>query len=323
MRRFAGAAGAAVLALVLAAAVLLASGSDGTGAGSGLRLPGRRVTTTTIPPLAPPPAYTPLAGEPVPEVKQGAADVLQTIATYERGQGTVEAARARLAARNLPVTLADAAVALYVPTVASAGDIVYPQLGGLTTTDASVMVVLRQRFQEEGGQRSQVVRTIDVRLRRASGVWTVTALPSLGGEPVAVPATISEDARRVLEDPRLDLPDTARWDIARGKVAPRVLAVLLEISARHSASVTVFATGHPVNVFNRRSLSNHARGRAVDIWAIDGQPVLEQRDPAGPLGTLVKELVAAGVTELGAPFAAGGSFTDTVHQDHLHLGFDA
>ena len=52
------------------------------------------------------------------------------------------------------------------------------------------------------------------------------------------------------------------------------------------------------------------------------------RDPLGPLHQLVEELLARGaVTELGSPWdldgvGSGASFTNVVHQDHLHLAFD-
>lgn len=279
-------------------------------------------TTTAEPRLDPVVPYQPLVGEPVPTAKQAAADVLQVIGTYERGDGTLALARARLAARGFPPALADSAGVLLDPGQAAAVDVVYPQLGGLTATSASVMTVIRQRVLRARVE-SAVSRTVDVRLERTGETWAPVALASMGGDPVAVPAGASALARSVLDNPNLDLPDSARWDIAAGRIDTKVLQLLSDLAAEHQLRVTVLASGHPPAVFGRRLTSNHTRGRAVDIWAVDGTPVIQQRDPAGPLGTLVRQLRQRGVTELGAPFALAGSFSDTVHQDHLHLGFDA
>lgn len=73
-------------------------------------------------------------------------------------------------------------------------------------------------------------------------------------------------------------------------------------------------------------MSNHTEGRGADIWAIDGQPVVSLRDPTGPIPGLVQGLVNVGATEVGSPFdidgPGGASFTNEVHQDHLHVAFD-
>lgn len=270
--------------------------------------------------------YTPASGEPVPEVKQAAADVVQALATYPPSAVPVEEAGRRLATLPVAGDLAAAAGALLIAGTESAGDIVYPQLGGLTGTSASVMVVVRQRLRARGTSTT-VTRTVDVRLERTpSQPWVVTALASLGGDPPAAPVPLSGPATEVLSNPNLDLPDSARWDIQAGRVDVRVLALLAELGRSHRVGVTVLATGHPPNVFATARVSNHTVGRAVDVWAIDG-PVIDQRQPDGALVALARTLLAGGVTELGGPWDLDGpgstSFANTVHQDHLHLGFEA
>jgi len=280
-------------------------------------------TTTTAKRLPAPMPYTPVAGEPVPEAKQRAADVIQAIGTYERGQGTVPAAQARIAALG-PPTLAEVAAPLLVPDAQATVEIVYPQLGGLTATEASVMVVARQRLLR-GDDETQVTRTIDVRLRLEGGAWTATSIDSLGGEPPATPRP-SALGQAVLDHEAIDLPDSARWDIQAGTIDDRVLQLMLDLAATHRYGVVTLANGHPVNVFGSASISNHTRGRAVDIWSVDGQPVVLQREVGGPLHALVSRLLAeTPLTEVGSPWdldpVGRPSFTDTVHQDHLHLGF--
>lgn len=281
-------------------------------------------TTTTEVTLPPPTPYQPLDGEPAPDAKKVASDALQAVGTYDEGAGTVAGAVQRLGALGDPAAV-DAAAGLLVPDASSTVEIVYPQLAGLTDTQASVMVVARHRLLREGEETS-VTRTVDVRLVRGQAGWTVSTFASLGGDPVPAPA-ISPSARAVLDSDAIDMPDSARWDIEAGRIDDRVLDLLLEIAEKHTLSVAVFASGHPLNVFGSASVSNHTEGRAVDIWAVDGVAVVSQRDPAGALHALVSELVASeAVTELGAPWdldaGAGVSFANTVHQDHLHLAFD-
>ena len=286
-------------------------------------------TTSTSEPAAtvPPPArYQPLAGEPAPEVKSIAADVLQTIGTYPIDGGTVEATNARLGGSVDP-SVVQAALPLLHPSAASRTEIVYPQLGGLTDAEASVMVVYRQRLEAGTGER-ELTRTADIRLTSTPEGWTVSAIASTGGEPPQDPPPLSAAAEAVLTTEAIDLPDTARWDIESGRIDDRVLQLLSRLAEEHTLGVTVLATGHPEHVFGAASISNHTVGRGVDVWSVDGQPVVAQREPGSPLHALVQQLVdSKATTELGSPWdldgvGTGASFTNTVHQDHLHLAFD-
>lgn len=310
-------------------AVAVATGacvSPGGGAG-GSASPApttERATTTTTLPLEPAVPYVAPANEIEPAIKTAAATALQAIFSYAPGEGTVMAAKQRLATVPALATVADKAAPLLDTQVRAAADIVYPQLGGLTPTVASVMTVIRLRT-DRSGTRSSVVRTMDVRLEKRNQVWTVVDLPSLGGDPVPEPATLSAAARRVLDHDQIEMPDTARWDIYAGRIADRLLDTLAGIADTTPVAVTVLSTGHPREVVGSTRMSNHIPGRAVDLWRI-GPPVIDQRAADGPLRPLVERLLAEGVTELGAPFDADGarpaSFANVVHQDHLHVAFD-
>ncbi len=321
---------ARLLAAIVLLAIPLGCGwvDDGTSAGEAGRTTSTTATssTTTVPVLPAPERYVPLPGEPEPEAKRLAAEVVQTIGTYPIGAGDVSTASARVSTLIDPTRIL-AADALLVPDAASSVEIVYPQLGGLTAAKASVMVVFRQTLlRSEGEQR--VVRTADVRLERTEGVWKVTSIESIGGEPPIEPLTASLAGRAVLDSAAIDLPDSARWDIEAGRVDDRVLRLLDELARAHTLSVTVLASGHPYNVFEASYVSNHTVGRGVDIWAVDGEPVVLQQQVGSPVYALVQELLDRGaVTELGSPWDLDGggsavSFTNTVHQDHLHLAFD-
>lgn len=307
--------------------VLLAActAADSGQAGSGSTGSTSTKVPDTVAGLAAPARYQPLPGEPAPEAKQIAADTVQALTTFEAGPDPAAAAGAGLAALGVPAGLVDQARPLLVAGAAAAGDIVYPQLGGLTADAASVMVVVRQRLLTAGVGRT-VVRTVDVRLARRGPAWAVTAIASAGGTPPDPAPPPSASAAPILADPNVGLADSARWDILAGGVDDRLLAVMARLAKDHRIDVTVLATGHPHEVFGSSHVSNHTEGRAVDIWAVDGRPVLEQRDPAGPLASLSRSLLADGVTELGGPWdldgPGGASFTNTLHQDHLHVGFD-
>lgn len=202
----------------------------------------------------------------------------------------------------------------------SRGKVVYPQLGGVTPTAASVMVVVRQRRLRPGGTETTETRTIDVRLRRAGGPWRVADVASVGGRPVARPESLSTAARAVLDNDRIELPDSARWDIHRGGVDERLLRRMNKMAERVPYAVAVLDTGHPMSVFETDRRSAHSSGYAVDVWKVGGRRVVRQRRPGSPAFVLARSLLAGGATQLGSPWALGkGSFTDVVHQDHLHL----
>lgn len=314
---------------VLLTMLALAGCTTGDDPRSTLPPPSAGLTSTSPPPtrprLDPAARYDPRPGEPAPEAKRAASDVVQALTTFGAGPGQAPMIEAVLKGLGAPPELIGQAGPLLVAGASSAGDIVYPQLGGLTSQAASVIVVVRQRLLE-GGVKRAVVRAVDVRLARRGQAWAVTSIESSGGASPQPPPPPSPGAAPVLASPNIGLPDSARWDILAGGIDERVLALLAKLGTGHRLDVTVLATGHPHDVFASGRVSNHTEGRAVDIWAVDGRPVLEQRDPAGPLAVLARTLIADGVTELGGPWdldgPGGTSFTNTVHQDHLHVAYD-
>ncbi len=280
----------------------------------------------SVPTLPEVSAYRVSEDEPALEVKRSAVRFLEAAFNYGAEGGTPEAARERLTAAGVPHSTEQLDTPLLSTDTAAATQVVYPQLGGLTDDEASVMTVLE--FTTLRGQElSTQVRTVDVRLEQKGQEWTVTEFASSGGTPPETEVTLSDTAERVLASDRIRLPDSSRWDILAGDIDDRTLEMMLTLSAEHTISVAVLSTGHPINVFDSDSVSNHIHGRAVDIWAIDGVSVsdLRSREGANPARALMELSLAEGATEVGGPWAlsapAGASFTDTVHQDHLHIGF--
>lgn len=126
---------------------------------------------------------------------------------------------------------------------------IYAQLSGVTATTLGVMVVVRQHVLSATGERSAVTRVVDVRLQLRDGAWALDVVASVGGTPARRPARLSAAAARVLDHPRLFLPDSARWDIHRGVVDDRLLLALARAADRRRIAITTLSTGHPSKVW--------------------------------------------------------------------------
>jgi hypothetical protein len=259
------------------------------------------------------------------EAKRVACRVAEAVTTHERWTRADEIGReaagsdgARRRAR------ARAAAPLHRPYSWSRGVVVYPQLGGLRGDRASVMVVVRREIGVGPRVERTETRTLDVRLVRENGSWRFDSLASVGGSPVSRPSTLSRAAAAVVDDPRIELPDTARWDIYRGLVSPRLLRLMARMADRGPYGVTVLRTGHPPQVFGTDRMSQHTVGEAVDLYRVVGRDVCESRGEGSAARGLVHWLLTRQeLSQLGSPWTldAGGarSFSDAVHQDHLHI----
>lgn len=194
--------------------------------------------------------------------------------------------------------------------------IVYPQYGGLLESAASVMVVAEV----------PATTVIDVRLARRGDRWTVTDLRRARRPDRAAPAPDRPTAS-LLANPRVALPGPAVADLEAGAVDPRIVALLDRLSADFRVSVSVLRSGHPWFVYGTRTTSNHSRGRAVDVWAIDRTPIVSMAPDDRRLHRFITSARSLGATEIGAPVDPDGSgathFTDDLHRDHVHLGFDS
>lgn len=259
----------------------------------------------------------------LPAAKELAARVVEALTTYD--VGTAEAA-----VEAVPVdaerraAIADVAAPLLDPASRSEGRVRRAQLGGLRDGRASVMVVVEQRVTPPDGEATTTTRTVDVRLERVDERWHVTSVASVGGSPVPRPTDLPPVAVSVLDDPRIVLPDSARWDVHAGRAHPRLLTVMAEIAERTPYEVVTIRNGHPHHVFGTEHVSDHTRGRAVDIVVVGDRSVVEDRDEGSVTYELARWLwTHPDVRQVGSPWALDGyggrSFTDVVHLDHLHV----
>lgn len=260
-----------------------------------------------------------------PLVKTTATRVVEAAGTWQSlGGGTAAEVGRRALAAGATAEAATAVAEVFArpEAPASAVDVVYPQYGGLTSSAASVMTLLRQAVALPDGRTEREERTLDVRLRRTGRTWTAHAV--LVPSAQAPTRALTAEERSLLGNPNIRLPAAAVTDVRAGRLDRRIVAVLNRLGRQHTLEVTVLRSGHPRNVFDTSRMSNHTRGRAVDIWSIDGRLVVDPRTPRDLLERAMRAASAAGASEVGGPFdlngRGAGYFTDQVHRDHLHLG---
>ena len=261
-----------------------------------------------------------------PNAKQLAADIAQAITTYDRGQTLTEAVADLGLAPADAEALAEQAAPLHHDDRWSRGKVVYPQMGGVTETDISVMVVTEQLIGLPDGVRTET-RTLDVRLRVVGGQWQFRELADTGGTRPQEDVELTDAAVAVLEDERIDLPDSARWDILKGHTDPTLLTVLARAADQFSFGAVTLRYGHPENVFGTTRRSAHTRGQAIDIHVVEGTEVIDDRADGSATRRFVEWLYEQPeVEQVGSPWALDGfggrSFTDIVHQDHVHVAID-
>ena len=311
--------------VLLGAAFLLPGCMGGEDSGDRPRVDLRTSGTDTAQNRTPPPvpAYRPLGPEGYPNGKRLAARVAQALTTYESGADAASVAREVGRSAAGPRGLARAIAPLVQSGVRSSGRVLYPQLSGVTPTTLGLMVLVRQTRDDAAGNGDSVDRVIDIRLRRAGGPWRLDRVGSVGGTPPRRPSQLSKAAQEVLTHPRIRLSDSARWDIQGGGVDEQLLDALSAAAERRRYSVGVLRSGHPRNVWATTRPSAHSAGYAADIYAVGGRPVVEQQREGSPAFEMAADLVAGGASQVGSPWILGAgapqSFSDGVHQDHIHL----
>jgi hypothetical protein len=134
----------------------------------------------------------------------------------------------------------------------------------------------------------------------------------------------------VLANPRLDIYEAGREDIAAGRIDARVLQVLQLASQTYTMEISSLQTGHSRCVAGTAGdecrVSHHWHGRAVDISAVNGAPVRHDNTAAMALaewlGSLPPALLPA---EVGSPWRgltpSKIHFSDWAHADHVHAGW--
>ncbi len=266
--------------------------------------------------------WTARRGEVNPKVKRLATDVAQVLGTWSAGDGGHAAAAHRLLKAGHAPALA-ASLTVLLPDAESAVTwIVDAQYGGILTSSASVLTVVRQWYLTPDGVRHEHGTTLDIRLVATGNRWRVTEIHPATPGPAVTGLTAA--ARSVLVSAHIHLPEACAADIRSGQIHDSVLSALTSLSRRRVLDVSILRSGHPFLVFGTNRVSDHPHGRAVDIWAIDGHTVVEPANRALVVA-FMREASATGPWQVGGPVdldgAAKAYFSDPTHHDHVHMGF--
>ena len=140
--------------------------------------------------------------------------------------------------------------------------------------------------------------------------------------PGPAAGSLSTLARSVLADRRLRLPYAAQADVRTGVISASVLHTLLSLADQYVVDVSVVRSGHPLYVFGTSRPSDHPKGRAVDVWALDDRPLVVPTNHGLAVDGM-RLAVAQGAYNVGGPVLLAGAqyFSDRTHQDHIHIGF--
>jgi hypothetical protein len=136
--------------------------------------------------------------------------------------------------------------------------------------------------------------------------------------------------QRVLNDPNLSIYSCGREDIRNGQIDRRVLATMEYLVARgYDLTITSLKCGHSV-MTTSGNVSEHSIGSAMDIAAINGQPIIGNQGPGTLADSLVRDLIQLQgsmkphqIISLMDYFNADNTFAMADHDDHVHVGFAA
>jgi cell wall-associated NlpC family hydrolase len=132
------------------------------------------------------------------------------------------------------------------------------------------------------------------------------------------------EALALLGDKRVTFDADGVADLKAGRIDPRIVSMLSTITREHRVTISAVSSDHP-KLTTGGSVSNHYYGRAVDIASIDGKPVGPENSAARELAMSLSKLdPSIRPSEIGSPWALPGAayFTDSGHQDHIHVAFD-
>ena len=271
-------------------------------------------------------AWQPSSNDIDPQVKTRAVRLIEALGNWSTGHGGAAAARARVTALGLDPSRAGQAGAVLNSAPDAALQVLEAQYGGILSDSASVLVVCRQWHRGADGRILTGGTTVDVRLSAAQPLWTVTALhPAMPGPPVP---GLPSAALRVLTSPEITLSPDVVADLHSGTIHDSVLEALLTLSRTYRMELSVMRSGHPIDVFGTDRPSDHPKGRAFDVWRVDGQAVVDPASSRSLIEGFMRSAAAAGSYNVGGPWQLTGGapdqfFTDNTHHDHVHVGFDA
>jgi murein DD-endopeptidase MepM/ murein hydrolase activator NlpD len=134
--------------------------------------------------------------------------------------------------------------------------------------------------------------------------------------------------RRVLADPRIDIYECGRRDIASGQVDRRVLATMEFLTASGlKPTISSLKCGHGF-LTSSGNISEHSSGSAMDIAAINGIPIIGHQGEGSITDITIRRLLTLQGTmkphqiiSLMTFDGADNTLSLPDHADHIHVGF--
>ena len=135
--------------------------------------------------------------------------------------------------------------------------------------------------------------------------------------------------RRVLANPRIEIYEGGRRDIAAGVIDRRVLASLEFLAANGmKPTVTSLKAGRSGAYTASGNISHHMTGTAVDIAAINGVPILGHQGEGSVTDLAVRRLLTlqgtmkpAQIITLMRYEGTDNTVAMSDHHDHIHIGW--
>lgn len=188
----------------------------------------------------------------------------------------------------------------------------------------------RQQAEEQaalGGQVAEAAQSAAGDQYEAGGDQTADESQYAGDSASSGVMAADPRSQAILDNPNITMYSGVEQDIAAGGVDSRVLDVIEFSAQNHTITLSAIATGHPygdsptLDPLGYSGYPNaHYFQRAVDISVVDGSPVSPGNAAAQSLAGEIYN--AFQPEELGSPWTFGpGSFSDALHQDHIHVGW--
>ena len=268
-------------------------------------------------------------------------------------ESIVQAKRRPRLRRPLRIALAGAVIALFV---AGAGLLARPDDARAPLVDAAVAGREHaQAAKQAESARLRLLRHLELagiaarrvgpperetrnaaRLRRPAvlpserAIALDTYLQALGSGTILIGLDASREQlqQQVLSDRRVSIYPAGRGDVASGKLDVRILAIIEYLAqAEGSVSVSCLISGHSLYVHGRPGvISAHIYGRAIDISAVGGVPILGHQGPGSVTEQTIRQILALpdsvepaqviSLMTLGGP-----SFALPDHYNHIHVGY--
>ncbi len=135
--------------------------------------------------------------------------------------------------------------------------------------------------------------------------------------------------RSVLSDPRIDIYQCGREDIQAGLIDRRVLIVMKYLAGSGlRPTISSLKCGHSKLVAGGGRVSDHWYGRAVDVAAVNGIPILGNQQDGGIADITIRRLLQlkgflkpSQIISLRTYQGFDNTLALSDHDDHIHIGF--